>query len=267
MPRLRHFSRAAALTCALGLLPLTACKSLNPTKQYSQVDYAHGGTVSGTVQFQGTPPKPVEIDMAADSVCAMSGTAMTNDLVVDHGGLANVLVYVSSGLGDRTYPITREPVIIDQRGCRFLPHVSAAMVGQAVHFTNSDDTIHNVHMSPNVPGNLGFDVSQNAHADPVTRNFRDPELMIPIRCNTHPWMHSYLSVMANPFFAVTDEQGRFRIPGLPPGTYTVTAVHETLGKRTATITVAANRTAQPAFSYSEAPAGLADATPNPGHAR
>ena len=238
-----------ALAGALTFLPLTACKSLHPTKQYSQIDYAHGATVSGVVSFAGTPPKPVEIDMAADPVCAMSQSTMTDDVVVNHGGLANVVVYVQSGLGDRFYPITRNPVIIDQRGCRFEPHVSAAMVGQGVHFLNSDDTIHNVHMMPTMPGNAAFDISQNAHADPVTRYFTRPELMIPVRCNTHPWMHSYLSVIANPFFAVTDSQGRFSIKGLPPGTYTLTAVHETLGKRTATVTVAAGGTAQPSFGF------------------
>ena len=245
------FSSRLLAAGALALLPLAACKSLNPTKQFSQIDYAHGATVSGIVHFTGTPPRPVEIDMAADPVCAMSKSTMTDDIVVSHGdsGLANVVVSVESGLGDRSYPITRDPVIIDQRGCRFLPHVSAAMVGQAVHFLNSDDTIHNVHMSPTVPGNAAFDVSQNAHADPVTRYFTQSESLIPVRCNTHPWMHSYLSVLANPFFAVTDSQGRFTIKGLPPGTYTLAAVHETLGKRTATVTVAANGSAQPGFTF------------------
>ncbi len=253
MPRLiPGFAALLSLAC---LLSLTSCKpgSLGPTKQYSQVDYAHGGTVSGVVHFTGKPPKPVEIDMAADSVCAMSpdvdGSKMTDDVVVNHGGLANVLVYVQSGLGNRAYPIPRNEVIIDQRGCRFEPHVSGAMVGQGVHFTNSDDTVHNVHMSPTVDGNHAFDISQNAHADPVTRYFEAPELMIPVRCNTHPWMHSYLNVLANPFFTVTGADGQFTIKGLPPGTYTLTAVHEQLGKRSATVTIAANGKVQQGFTY------------------
>ena len=255
---LRHpFKRQQAgyvlAACAvLSLLPATACKSgsLGPTKQYAQIDYAHGGTVTGVVRDSKPAPPPVQIDMAQDPVCSMSsGNDMTSDYVVNHGDLANVLVYIQSGLGNRLYPITRAPVVIDQKGCRFEPHVAAAMVGQGVHFTNSDDTRHNVHMSPTVAGNNAFDVSQNAHADPVTRYFEAPELMIPVRCNNHPWMHSYISILANPFFAVTGSDGRFTIKGLPPGTYTLTAVHEKLGRKSATITVAANGTVRQTFTY------------------
>lgn len=244
---IRH---TALLLCA-ALLPLTACKpgSLGPTKQYSQVDYAHGGTVSGVVHFLKTPPSPVQIDMAQDPVCAMGGNDMTADYVVNHGGLANVLVYVQSGLGNRAYPIPREPVVIDQKGCRFVPHVSVAMVGQEVRFTNSDNTQHNVHMSPTAPGNSAFDVTQRPDANPISRYFQSPETMMAIRCNNHPWMHSYLNVVANPFSAVTDADGRFTIKGLPPGTYTLTAVHEKLGNRSATVTVSANGTVKQEFSY------------------
>ena len=248
-------SRGIAVLCAAAcLVPLTACKSgsLGPTKHYTQIDYAHGGTVTGVVHMSAPAPKPVEIDMAQDPVCSMSDASvsnMTSDYVVNHGDLANVLVYIQSGLGDRNYPIPRTPITIDQKGCRFVPHVAAAMAGQGVHFTNSDNTRHNVHMTPSAPGNNAFDVSQNAHADPVTRYFESPELMMPIRCNNHPWMHSYLNILANPFFAVTDRDGRFSIKGLPSGTYTLTAVHEKLGQKSATITVAANGTVQQTFTY------------------
>ncbi len=213
------------------------------------MDYAHGGTVTGVVRFTKTPPPPVEIDMAQDPVCAMSSSDMTADYVVHNGGLANVVVYVQSGLGDRLYPIPRETVVIDQKGCRFVPHDSVAMVGQQVEFLNSDNTQHNVHMSPTASGNEGFDVTQRAGASPISRYFRSPENMMAIRCNNHPWMHSYLSVVPNPFSAVSDAEGRFTIKGLPPGTYTLTAVHEQLGQRSATVTVAAGATARPAFTF------------------
>lgn len=233
------------------LLPITGCKpgALGPAKQYTQVDYAHGGTITGTVHLSGQAPPPVPIDMAQDPVCSMSGDSMTDAVVANHGGLANVLVYVQSGLGSRNYPITRAPVVIDQKGCRFLPHVAAAMAGQQVLFTNSDNTLHNVHMAPTVAGNMAFDITQRPHGDPATRYFHAQELMIPIRCNNHPWMHSYLNVLSNPFFAVTDQDGKFSIPGLPPGTYTLTTVQEQLGQRSATVTVAADGKVQQNFTY------------------
>ncbi len=246
----------AACLFALWLASLAGCKpgSLGPSKQFAQIDAVHAGRVAGVVHLGGTAPKPIEIDMASDPVCAVSsetsGTSMTSDYVVNNGGLANVLIYVQSGLGDKSYAIPRDPVVIDQRGCRFEPHVAAAMVGQAVHFTNSDSTMHNVHLSPTAEGNDAFDISQSAHADPVTRYFESPEMMIPLRCNVHPWMQSYLSIVPNPFFTVTSLDGHYTISGLPPGTYTLTAVHEKLGSKSVTIHVAADQTVQQPFFYS-----------------
>lgn len=240
-----------SLLAAATLLPLTACQpgSLGPTKQFAQIDYVHGGTITGIVHMANPAPKQIPIDMAGDPICAMSGEAMTADYVINHGDLANVLVYIKSGLGPQVYPITRNAVVIDQRGCQFRPHVSGAMVGQQVEFTNSDNTLHNVHMSPTKPGNAAFDVSQQANANPITRYFSSPEQMIAVRCNNHPWMHSYLNIMANPFYAVTDDNGHFTIKGLPPGTYTLVAAHEKLGDKSVTITVAANSTAQQQFNF------------------
>ncbi len=220
---------------------------------YTQIDDANGATISGTVHLSGTAPSPVEIDMAQDPACSMSGTNMSQQYVVSHGNLANVFVYVKDGLGTKLYPVTRTPVVIDQKGCRFTPHVSGAMVGEQVQFMNSDPTMHNVHMTPTVAGNDAIDVSQGPNSGPDSRQFHAPELMMPIRCNNHPWMQAYVNVVSNPFFAVSDASGHFTIKGLPPGTYTLVADHEQLGQQSATITVAAKQSASQDFTYKFAP--------------
>jgi hypothetical protein len=123
------------------------------------------------------------------------------------------------------------------------------MVGQQVQFKNSDPTMHNVHMMPTAQGNDAFDVSQGPNSGPDSRQFHTPELMIPLRCNNHPWMQAYLNVVNNPFFAVSDLDGHYTIAGLPPGTYTLVADHEQLGQQTATITVIAKQSATEDFTY------------------
>lgn len=244
-------SVGTALCAALALASAGCKKTSNgPYVSYTQIDYANGATITGTVHFTGPAKPPIEIDMAQDPACSMSGANMTEQYVVKSGGLANVFVYIKDGLGNKVYPITRAEVAIDQKGCRFVPHVSGAMVGQQVAFSNSDPTMHNVHMTPSVEGNDAFDVSQGPNSGPDRRQFHVAELMIPLRCNNHPWMQAYVNVVSNPFFAVSDAGGHFTIKGLPPGTYTLVADHEQLGLQSVTVTLAAKGNVSEEFTYS-----------------
>jgi plastocyanin len=253
--------RPLALSLCCSLLLAAGCKkadTANGTSQaapaagpITQIDPATAGTVEGTVLLSGKPPQRIEIDMAQDPACAMSpeGKNLTEGIVAKGGKLANVYVYVRDGLGNKVYAAPSEPAVLDQKGCRYVPHVLAAMTGQPVEFRNSDPTMHNVHMQPTVGGNQQFDISQPPNGGTMRHAFAKPELMIPVRCNNHPWMQAFLNVAPNPFFAVSGEDGHFTIQGLPPGTYTLVAVQEQLGQQQSTVTVPARGTATADFKF------------------
>lgn len=235
---------------ACALLAIAGCrKQASPAVNYSAIDWNTAGTISGTIHYSGTPPKRIEIDMAQDPACVFGDKNYTEEYVVNHGGLANVFVYVKDGLGNRVYPASSDPVVMDQKGCRYIPHVLGVMVGQPVRFTNSDSTMHNIHMMPQATGNQTVDISEPPNAGSDQRIFNSPELMIPVRCNNHPWMQAFINVVNNPFFAVSDDDGHFTIQGLPPGTYTIVADQENLGEKTATVTVGAKQTVTQDFTY------------------
>src|SRR5260370_41177690 len=124
------------------------------------------------------------------------------------------------------------------------------MRGGSVEFRNSDGTMHNIHTMPTVVGNETVDVSQGAKGAPTQKPLEQPEVMLPVRCNNHPWMNAFINVSATPFFAVTDETGRFEIKGLPAGTYTLAVVHEKMGEQTMTVTVAPKKAGTADFTYS-----------------
>jgi len=202
-------------------------------------DIQAGGTISGKVKFTGAAPVMAKIDMSDEATCQKDYTTppTKEDVVAGAGGaLANVFVYVKAGLpATYTAPAATTPVVLDQHGCRYHPHVFGVMVGQTLSIKNSDGIAHNIKAKG--VKNRPFNISQpNSMA--TTRTFTAPEVMVPLECNVHGWMKAWLGVLPHPFFAVTGPDGSFKITGLPPGTYTIEAWHERFGTQTATVTVA-----------------------------
>jgi plastocyanin len=211
---------------------------------------AGGATITGTVKFSGTPPANPTIDMSEESACQAKYTSPPTDpqIVVTGGMLANVFVYVKSGLpAGATYPAPTTPVTIDQRGCLYHPRVFGVMVGQPVEILNSDPVLHNIKAVPTA--NRGFNISQPSAGMKTTRTFATQEVMVPLQCNVHGWMHASVGVLSHPFFATSGEDGTFSIKGLPAGTYELEAWHEKLGTQTMKVTVTENGTATAEFTF------------------
>jgi len=209
-----------------------------PSQPKVAIDSATTGSISGTVHFNGAAPAPIKVDMSFDPACAMSprGENTVSPIAAKDGKLANVFVYVKVAPFLADWALPKEHVVVDQVGCRYEPHVVGAMVGQTVEFRNSDNTDHNIHAAPKE--NREWNESQRPKSPAILKQFDKPEVMVPVKCNQHPWMKMYVNVVASPMFAVTDANGNFEIKGLPPGEYTIAAVQEKLGERTMTVKVA-----------------------------
>ncbi len=225
-----------------------------PTDSSPAADAPAGpsGSVSGTILFSGHAPAPVLIDTSMDPACTLSGAKVYSEQYAITGNkLANVFVYVKQGpaAAMNVAPLL-PPTILDQKNCQYTPHVIGVFAGGVVEFHNDDPTMHNIHTMPTVVGNETVDISQGPKGAPVTKKFTNPELMMPVRCNNHPWMNAYINVSPTPWFAVTDKQGHFDLKGLPAGQYTLAAVHEKLGEKTIQVTVTPNGTAKAELSYS-----------------
>jgi plastocyanin len=212
---------------------------------------ANAGTISGTVNFTGMAPANAAIDMGAEPTCAAKhpGGATVETVVAANGKLANVFVYLKEGVtGTHTAPATN--IEVDQQGCVYLPHISGVMVGQGIAFKNSDGLAHNVKSQP--VNNRPFNISQPTNMTSAPQRFSTPEIMIPVQCDVHGWMQSYVGVVAHPYFAVSGADGNFTIGNVAPGTYTMEAWHERYGVKTAQVTVDPSGTATVTFDYDAA---------------
>lgn len=250
--------RHTALAAAAGLM-LAACTGGGPSEKkseekkaplaYFKPDPATAGKVSGKIAFTGKKPvrKRITVD---DDDCnkTRTGPLFAEDVVVsDKGSLANVLIYVKSGLEGKTFEPATAAVRFDQKGCSFQPHVVALRAKQPMEINNSDQVTHNIHPMPKE--NREWNQGQPGGSAPIQREFTKPEVGIPVKCNVHAWMRSYIHVIDHPYFAVSSEEGAFEIANLPPGEYTIEAWHEKLGQKTAKVTVAASGAATADFSF------------------
>jgi plastocyanin len=219
-----------------------------------RVDTATAGAVQGMVTLDGTAPKNEGIKMNADPVCIRENKTPqfqeTYMVGSDGKSLANVFVYVKDGLGNYVYDTPTTPATIDQKECRYHPHVFGMRVGQPLEIINSDPTLHNIHAMPKA--NAEFNNGQPIQGMKMSHTFDKPEVMVPFKCDVHGWMNAYVGVLPHPYFAVTDKDGKFDLPNLPPGTYTIEAWHEKAGTQTASVTIGAKETKEITFTFKPA---------------
>lgn len=219
-------------------------------QQATPIDQSTVGSISGKISFEGTKPKLARIMMDQDPVCVQkhTGPVYTEDgMVNDDGTLPNAFVYVKTGAEKYTFATPTGSVELDQDGCLYKPHVLGVMVGQTLQILTKDPTSHNIHPMPK--DNREWNLSQPPGGAPLEQKFSRPEIMIPVKCNQHPWMRAYIGVTRHPFFAVTGKDGTFTLKGLPPGEYTIEAWTATFGTQEQKVTVGPSEAKTADFSF------------------
>ena len=206
---------------------------------FSMVNIFAGGTITGTVKYEGKVPPMKALKMASDPICDgkhQNAPARSEWLIVGKSGeLKNAFVWIKKGAaGNKAAP--KEHAVLDQNGCIYSPHVLGVQVGQVVDILNTDGTLHNVHAMPKL--NSEFNIAMPKFKKKKEVTFTKQETMFPIKCDVHPWMKCYVAVVNHPFFDVTGEDGNFKISGLPAGKYTLEVWHEKLGTKSVSVTVA-----------------------------
>jgi len=249
-PHLPITKSALVITTLLAVAMLSSGQDAgNPAgkKPYARTGYE--ATLSGTITLAGKRPKPLIIDMSADPFCYDVNADPTTEWVMGHEGrLANVFVYVKSDvLNAYAFEQPTSPVMLEHKGCRYVPHLLGIQVGQPLMILNSDPTIHHTHSTTR--DNKEWNQSQPVASAAIRAVFDLPEAFIPFKDNLHPWEKAYVGVFAHPFFAISDDFGNYRIVGLPPGQYTVVAWHEHFGEKTIEVTLVAGEARDISFNF------------------
>ncbi|MEK6283523.1 MAG: carboxypeptidase regulatory-like domain-containing protein [Acidobacteriota bacterium] len=231
IPPLKLLAIAATATLLVTMVLQTLGQEPSANKK-AYVRTGQEATLSGTVTFTGKPPKPLKIDMSADPVCVkLNPHPQLEWFAINNESLANVLVYATSNsiLDNYWFEPPNSVVVMEHKGCQYEPRVLGIQAGQSLSLINSDATQHNTHPVPK--NNAEWNMSQAIGGTPIVKTFQRAELLIPFKDNQHPWEKAYVSVFSHPFFAVSDANGNYKIEGLPPGSYKITAWHEKLGEQ------------------------------------
>ena len=240
-----------ALRCVLLLLlastALTRPAVAQDANAYTARDVADGGVISGHVTLTGTASAPTLIEITKDLEACGQEPQYTEDLIVDqNGSIQDVVVWLTDVREGKPWPSEIQSATLDQKGCRFAPHVLVVQAGQQFDVLNNDGVLHNVHTrgTENRPVN-------KAHPKFLPRlriKLNHPEI-VHVKCDAHEWMSGWIAVAAHPYYAVTDANGSYSLEGVPAGTYTLQFWHEQLGTQTQQVTVAANGRAQVDAAY------------------
>jgi plastocyanin len=187
--------------------------------------FASAGDITGTITLKGTPAPEKELPL--DPGCGkLHTTKPTTRFYVTgaNGGLADVFLTLK-GISGKSTGASAPAHVIDQKGCEYAPYVSAVQTGQKIAVKNSDALLHNVHPTPTVSGNKEENKAQLPKGPDLNFTYANAESFLRFKCDVHPWMFAYVSVVDHPYFAVTGKDGKFKIGNVPPGKYTLVATH------------------------------------------
>jgi plastocyanin len=206
-----------------------------PAYAYEGGAVTGGGTISGTVSYEGTPPAPEKLPVTKDKpVCGEEKNSP--DLVVgDSGGIKNVVVRLTNISKGKAMEVPATNPVFDQKGCEYHPHVLMFPAGSTVDILNSDGILHNVHTTSTA--NPAFNQAQPKFKKKIEKTIENPEMPIKVVCDAHGWMLAWWISQEHPYYALTDEKGAFEMKDVPPGDYQVELWHEVLGKHTEKVTV------------------------------
>jgi len=213
---------------------------------------ARAGSIAGLVTFSGAVPEKERFIVAKNPEVCGSGTREVEWVRVVDGKLSQVVVYIDGIDGGRPWPAEAKASIINQKDCAFTPHMQVVRNGGEVEVRNSDPVQHNIHTYEVIGRAMRtvFNVNQ-----PNKGVFKETVKLkrgkwLKLGCDAHDFMHAWVFVADNPYYAVTGDDGRFNIPDVPAGEYKVMAYHPTLGKRKAVVSVG-DGAARAEFSFSE----------------
>jgi len=194
---------------------------------------ARAGDITGTVTLKGTPPKEKDITpVMEDANCSKLHTTMptTHFYVVGAGGGLGDVIVSLEGISGKSTGASAPPVLLDQKGCEYVPSIFAVQTGQKIVVKNSDPVLHNVHTMPaEGSGNTTKNEAQLPNGPDLTFTFTKPESFLKFKCDVHSWMFAWVSIFDHPYFAVSGKDGTFKIANVPPGKYKIQAAHRKAG--------------------------------------
>jgi hypothetical protein len=222
---------------------------------YEVLPVSNGGTITGKVTFTGQAPPAKEFLITKDTkVCGTGNRQIVEVDVGDDVALKNVVVYIEGIAQGKDWQKPEGGYLIDQTACRFLPHLTVVPKGESVTILSSDPVLHNIHTYELIgrARRTMFNEGQPYEGFKFTKAIKPRRgNVIKLECDVHDFMHAWMFVANNPYYAVIEKTATYTIPDVPPGVYEVKAWHPVLGIKTAKVSVTAAGTAEVSFEFTD----------------